>query len=392
MYDEGAISSSGLTAIARRARYDALRRRWPRRTTTASHGASIRCRSAINSGTSAKISPEQAPEVDARTTAAFLRYYTHLLGGRLDPRALQSLWTLKPERPDLVDALTTAVKRTTSRPRWSACSLNNPSIVNFRKRWCATARSRQKEAGLRFPPTRGSSRISSRLWCRRCATDSRSRATSIRRTKQIQARSSTRDTIAAVKRFEERHRIKPDGIVDAATVTALNVSVEQRIRTIELNLERWRWLPDPMPARHFIVNVPDFHLEAIEDGNPVLEMRVVVGEPDNKTPIFADSMTHVVFSPYWNVPAGIAKDETIPRAASDPGFLDRNNMEVGQGVGRGRRSVFSRLVEPGRSSHPSAAGQRQRAGRCEVHFPEQFRRLSSRYECDHAVRPYRARV
>ena len=131
-----------------------------------------------------------------------------------------------------------------------------------------------------------------------------------------------------MKRFEERHRIEPDGIVDAATVNALNVPVEQRIRTIELNLERWRWLPDPMPARHFIVNVPDFRLEAIEGGKPVLGMRVVVGAPDNKTPIFADQMTHVVFSPYWNVPAGIAKDETIPRAENDPGFLARNNMEV----------------------------------------------------------------
>ena len=96
------------------------------------------------------------------------------------------------------------------------------------------------------------------------------------------------DPMAAVKRFEERHRIKPDGIVDAATVNALNVPVEQRIRTIELNLERWRWLPDPMPARYFIVNVPDFQLEAIENGKPVLAMRVVVGGPDNKTPIFAD--------------------------------------------------------------------------------------------------------
>jgi murein L,D-transpeptidase YcbB/YkuD len=60
----------------------------------------------------------------------------------------------------------------------------------------------------------------------------------------------------------------------------------------------------------------------------VMHMRVVVGEPDNKTPIFADEMTHVVFSPYWNVPPGIAKDETIPRVATDPGFLARNNMEV----------------------------------------------------------------
>ncbi len=115
-----------------------------------------------------------------------------------------------------------------------------------------------------------------------------------------------------MKRFEERHRIEPDGIVDAATVSALNVPVEERIRAIELNLERWRWLPDPMPGRYFLVNVPDFRLDAIENGKAVLNMRVVVGEPDNKTPIFADHMTHVVFSPYWNVPAGSRRTRPFP--------------------------------------------------------------------------------
>jgi murein L,D-transpeptidase YcbB/YkuD len=148
--------------------------------------------------------------------------------------------------------------------------------------------------------------------------------------------------VEAMKRFEERHRLEPDGIVDPTAVAVLNVPVEQRIRTIELNLERWRWLPDPMPDRHFIVNVPDFRLEAIEQGKAVMDMRVVVGEPDNKTPIFADEMTHVVFSPYWNVPPGIAKDETIPRAARDPGFLARNNMEV---VDKSGAVVDSRSVD-----------------------------------------------
>jgi murein L,D-transpeptidase YcbB/YkuD len=134
--------------------------------------------------------------------------------------------------------------------------------------------------------------------------------------------------VEAVKRFEERHRIKPDGILDGETVAALNVPVEHRIRAIELNMERWRWLPDEMPAQYIFVNVPDFRLEAVENGQPVMDMRVVVGAPDNKTPIFADEMTHVVFSPYWNVPSSIAEEETIPRAAGDPDFMARNNMEV----------------------------------------------------------------
>jgi len=307
-------------------------------------------------GNKVRISPDQAPDVDTRTTAAFLRYYTHLLGGRLDPRALQSLWTLRPERPDLVNALTTAVKKNDLEATMAGLAPQQPEYRELQK---ALVRYRAIAAKGGWPSIPANTQLK---------PNQQSQVVPVLRHRlaiegDLDPSHETdpshvfdADTLAAVKRFEERHRIKPDGIVDPATVTALNVPVEQRIRTIELNLERWRWLPDPMPARYFIVNVPDFHLEAIEDGNPVLAMRVVVGEPDNKTPIFADSMTHVVFSPYWNVPAGIAKDETIPRAARDPRFLDRNNMEVVTASGA--------VVDPSSIdwSNPGALRIRQRPG------------------------------
>ena len=91
------------------------------------------CRSTIRRATVRRSLRSRRPKLDARLTAAFLRYFTHLLGGRLDPRALQSLWTLKPEKPDLVDALSSAVKNERSgRGSWSAFSLSNPSIASFR--------------------------------------------------------------------------------------------------------------------------------------------------------------------------------------------------------------------------------------------------------------------
>ena len=97
---------------------------------------------------------------------------------------------------------------------------------------------------------------------------------------------------------------------------------------IALNLERWRWMPDELGTRYVLVNIPSFHLEAREAGQPALQMKVVVGKPENKTPIFSDKMTTTVFSPYWNVPESIVEGETAPAAARDPGFLERNNIEI----------------------------------------------------------------
>jgi murein L,D-transpeptidase YcbB/YkuD len=97
---------------------------------------------------------------------------------------------------------------------------------------------------------------------------------------------------------------------------------------ILINLERWRWAPRDLGDRYILVNVPAYVLQVMEGSDPVLSMRVIVGKPDTATPLFSDEMTYVVFSPYWNIPENILRDETLPRVVKDPDFLRRNNMEV----------------------------------------------------------------
>ena len=276
----------------------------------------------------AQIASERAPELDVQTTAAFFRYFLHLTSGRLDPRELQSLWTLRPKRPDLVDALTGAIR---NNDLVRVMQELQPPQQEYREMQQALKRYRAiaSKGGWPSVPTiarlkPGEQSTVVPVLRQRLAIEGDLDAAHEKDPSPVYDAT----LVDAVKRFEERHRIKPDGLVDAELVKAMNVPVEMRIRTIELNLERWRWLPNEMPARYIFVNVPDFRLETIENGKTVMDMRVVVGAADNKTPIFADEMTHVVFSPYWNVPPNIAQEETIPRAARDPGFLDRNNMEV----------------------------------------------------------------
>ncbi len=279
-------------------------------------------------GKGVQITADRAPELDAKTTATFFRYFLHLTAGRLDPHALQSVWTLRPEKPDLVDALTRGVSNNNL---VRVMEELQPSQSEYRELQKALVRYRAIAAKGGWPFLPANTRLK--------PGEQSPTMPMLRQRLAIEGDLDSKfekdpsplfdpNLVEAVKRFEERHRIKPDGVVDPEIVKAMNVPVEHRIRTIELNLERLRWMPNQMPTRYIVVNVPDFRLEAIEDGHPVLDMRVVVGAVDNKTPIFADEMTHVVFSPYWNVPPGIAREETIPRAAVDPAFITRNNMEV----------------------------------------------------------------
>jgi murein L,D-transpeptidase YcbB/YkuD len=134
--------------------------------------------------------------------------------------------------------------------------------------------------------------------------------------------------VDAMKAFERRHGLVPDGIVDKDALAALNVPVEDRVRQIELNLERWRWQGWTPGARSILVNIPTFQLHGYEEGREVLTMRVVTGTGDNPTPVFGEQMEHVVFSPHWNVPPNILETEILPAVRRNPGYLARNNMEM----------------------------------------------------------------
>lgn len=103
---------------------------------------------------------------------------------------------------------------------------------------------------------------------------------------------------------------------------------DDRIRQVEMNLDRWRWMPDDLGSRHFLVNIPAYVLLAREDGRVVEDMRVVVGKRGQETPVFSEDMATVVMSPYWHVPESIVEGETAPAAARDSGYLERNAIDV----------------------------------------------------------------
>ena len=132
----------------------------------------------------------------------------------------------------------------------------------------------------------------------------------------------------AVLRFETRHGLKPDGILNPQVIAIMNVPVEFRISQIEANLERLRWLPNDLGTRHVLVNIPAYEL-SVREGNQVpLKMKVVVGTNEHRTPLFSDMIESVVFSPYWNIPESIATKEMLPKIMKDPDYLMRQNIEV----------------------------------------------------------------
>jgi murein L,D-transpeptidase YcbB/YkuD len=143
----------------------------------------------------------------------------------------------------------------------------------------------------------------------------------------------------AVKRFQQRHGLEPDGVVGPATLEALNVPVSWRIRQIELNMERMRWLPGDLGRRHIIVNIANYGLDIVEAEKTVLSMKVVVGKKFRSTPVFSETMTYLVFNPYWHIPKLIAVEDKLPETLKNPGYLKNQGIRVFKGWGAQAKEV-----------------------------------------------------
>lgn len=135
--------------------------------------------------------------------------------------------------------------------------------------------------------------------------------------------------VAAVKHFQRRHGLDPDGRLTKETYDQLSTPLSRRVTQLQLTLERWRWLPDTLESPFIVVNIPEFRLRAYDNHHATFAMKAIVGEaPDHETPVFADRLEAVVFRPYWNVPESIVRTELVPELRKRPHYLPRHHMEI----------------------------------------------------------------
>ncbi|MDI3322559.1 L,D-transpeptidase family protein [Pinibacter soli] len=133
---------------------------------------------------------------------------------------------------------------------------------------------------------------------------------------------------AAVKNFQNRYGMKEDGVMGGATLREMNQSVQFRIRQILINMERMRWVPEEPKTDYLLVNIPAYKLYVYENGKLGFNMNVVVGKEGHNTVIFTGNLKYVVFSPYWNVPTSIVRNEVVPGMKRNRNYIASHNMEI----------------------------------------------------------------
>jgi murein L,D-transpeptidase YcbB/YkuD len=274
-----------------------------------------------------QLSPQNLALLDLFLSQAFFSYGSDLVEGRIDPALTHNDWRGRRRKLDLVKLLPSAVDGDSLSAllaelapphqgyRELMGALTGLKVLAARGGWPQVAEGEKLEPGAidsRLPQLRARLLVTGEL----------------PKPNSVEGNAYGPATVAAVKLFQKRHGLDPDGVIGKRTVLAMNVTVEQRIRQIEINLERWRWMPRELGKRHIRVNIADFTLKVVEDGAVVMEMPVIVGRPYRRTPVFSSQMSYLEFAPTWTVPATVLREDKLPAIRKDPGFLAKNHFRV----------------------------------------------------------------
>lgn len=284
---------------------------------------------------------ERAARFDALLTVAATRYAMALDRGRVDPRSLHP--TLRHRRDAFdVPAFLTSVA-TVDAPTQAFRALE-PKFYQYRRLQSVLVTYRllaRDSASLALPemPKRlrvgmayaGSAQLRRLLTLLGDFSDTSAVVYAVGADTVYEA------TLArAIRRFQGRHGFGADGVIGDSTRSRLTRTFGDRVRQIELTLERWRWLPRGFETPPLIVNIPEFRLHAFrgtEDvESEILSIDVVVGTAvKNDTPLLAVEMSALQFQPQWNVPQSIMRDEIRPKALKDSTYLAREHYELLRG-------------------------------------------------------------
>jgi murein L,D-transpeptidase YcbB/YkuD len=295
--------------------------------------AALRSVTATRGGAAAA---EALARADLLLTSSFVALVDDLLTGRVDPREVEPAWHIAPRAFDVGARIAAALDTVRGgRPIRDVLAALRPDYGAYGALVRALARYRALESAGGWPRLpngpvlrAGQAGPAVPVLRQRLAAEGYARSAT---------GSDTLDTVlvGVVAAFQLRHGLPVDSVIGPRTRAALNVPASRRVRQIEANIERMRWLPPNPGERFVVVNIPSFVLYAFDGGRRVLNMRVVVGDElaSRRTPVFADTMEYIEFGPYWNVPRSIAVNEILPAARRDRGYLVRNNYQILRGWG-----------------------------------------------------------
>ena len=263
--------------------------------------------------------PVKMAALETAFSRATMRYATHLYTGRILPSAISENLDVAPKKLDEASLL---VQLATSPDPVKVLAALEPTHPEFLALKAALASFDQSQidrpvqiaAGVTLKPGMSDARVAV-----------------LRQRFELPTAADTvydDSVVEAVKNFQQSQNLFVDGVMGPATIAALNGGAPLTKADIIANMERWRWMPRDLGAFNVLVNIPEYRLSINRNNAEEYTTRVVVGTTKHQTPVFSDSIRHIVVNPYWNVPSSIVKAELAPAVMANPGYIDSHNYDL----------------------------------------------------------------
>lgn len=264
---------------------------------------------------------------DLLLTESFYQLANHLFRGKVSPESVYTDWELQNKKLDTGKLLYEALYNHTVAETLDKCRPPHPVYAGLRKSFEYLNALPADTAFTAIPYTKTLNLnnshntlpdIKKRLayWKDLTITDSIT-------TKYDVA------TFEAVKKFQARHGLHTDGKIDSKTIKALNISREERLSQVLVNLERWKWFAYDFGEKAVVINIAGYELAVIENGRDTIQLhKVIVGKPERRTPVLDSKLNYLVLNPTWTVPPTILKEDLIPSATEDRNYFAKHNMKI----------------------------------------------------------------
>lgn len=313
-----------------------------------------------------KLNEKQLITVDILLTESFQRFANHLYNGKLDPTQLYTDWDMYPKNIKAIDLLQEGIRNHSLEKALDTLKPTHVAYLQLKK----SLEKINRMPNDHFTPISVEEKIK--------PNDSTATIKAVkerlaywgdyRKPDTLTAFYDSK-TVSAVKKFQQRHGLLPDGIIGKGTLTALNFSKTQRKQQILANLERWRWYPRHLGNDYVIVNIPEFRLTAVKGKDSMLVHKVVVGRDKRKTPILTSKFSNLVINPTWTVPPTIIKEDLGPTAAKNRGYFTETGITIYNSAGQEVSPWNWNASKPNNYRYVQKPGYNNSLGLVKFNFP-----------------------
>ena len=320
--------------------------------------------------------PQQLAYFDAALSIAMMRFLHDLHEGRVTPQTLNYSWKFSDAPPlNAAEAIKQAITRNELtqlpekfEPKVKQYQLLKARLADFRRQSV-----RSDAETLRFEKTLRPNDKYPQLELLKQRLQDLGTWPEAQATSQTLASNYQGALVEGIKQLQREHGLKADGIIGRDTAALLTQNHADKIKQIELTMERLRWLPRDLSGPLILVNIPAFELSAFNslDQERAFNMKVIVGKaPDNQTPMLFEDMEYIEFKPYWNIPKSIMDKEILPKLMSNWNYLQNQNIELVQrgGAGDSVENIFDDLRQ-GRVRARQRPGSKNPLGKVKFVFP-----------------------